>query len=46
MPTVHPGEDPLIAVVRQLVSSLDRKNEKLETLAKQAKEAAQAKEDF
>ncbi|NNE90249.1 MAG: response regulator [Verrucomicrobiales bacterium] len=46
MPTVHPGEDPLIAVVRQLVSSLDRKNRKLETLATQAKEAAQAKEDF
>ncbi len=46
IPTVLPGENPLIATVRQLVSSMARKNLKLKRLALAAKTAAKAKEEF
>ncbi|MAS91824.1 MAG: hypothetical protein CMO55_01405 [Verrucomicrobiales bacterium] len=46
VPTVQNGEDPLIAIVRQLVSSLSKRNEMLVESADQAREAATAKQEF
>lgn len=37
VPAVRPGEDPLIATVRHLVSSLDRKNELIEEISAKAR---------
>ena len=46
IPVVRPGEDPLIATVRHLVASLDRKNAMLEEATKAARAADAAKGDF
>ena len=46
IPTLRPGENPLIGVIRQLVGSLSRKNKELSEMAAKSQAAAKAKEEF
>ena len=46
IPTLRPGENPLIGVIRKLVGSLSRKNKELSEMAAQSQAAAKAKEEF
>jgi signal transduction histidine kinase/ActR/RegA family two-component response regulator len=46
IPVMRPGENPLIATVRHLVGSLDRKNSQLETAMAKARAADAAKGEF
>jgi len=46
VPTLRPGEDPLIGIVRHLVASLARKNQFLEEANEAAEAAAHAKSEF
>ncbi len=46
LPVVRPGEHPLIAFVRSMVSSMAAKQEQLETLHRDALESAKEKERF
>jgi signal transduction histidine kinase/ActR/RegA family two-component response regulator len=46
IPVLRPGEDPLIATVRHLVTSLDRKNAMLEQATGKARAADAAKGEF
>ncbi|MCB1231252.1 MAG: response regulator [Verrucomicrobiae bacterium] len=46
IPVLRPGENPLIATVRHLVASLDRKNAMLEQATAKARAADAAKSEF
>ncbi len=46
IPVLRPGENPLIATVRHLVKSMDRKNSMLEEVSAQVRAAADAKSEF